>query len=93
MPEQTEYFFKNRSECRDWLEQNHSKSDGILVVYFKKHTKKESLSFNEGVEESLCFEWIDSIVKSIDGERYKQKYTPRQKGSVWSNLNRKMVEK
>jgi uncharacterized protein YdeI (YjbR/CyaY-like superfamily) len=93
MPEQTEFFFKNRSEWRQWLEQNHSKSDGIWVVYFKKHTKKESLSYNEGVEEALCFGWIDSIVKSIDSERYKQKYTPRRNGSVWSDVNRKRVEK
>jgi uncharacterized protein YdeI (YjbR/CyaY-like superfamily) len=93
MSDQTEIFFKNRTEWRHWLEKNHLKSDGIWVIYLKKHTKKESLSYNEGVEEALCFGWIDSLVKTIDNECYKQKYTPRRKGSVWSEVNKKRVEK
>jgi uncharacterized protein YdeI (YjbR/CyaY-like superfamily) len=93
MIEQQELFFKNRDEWRDWLEKNYSKSEGIWIVYFKKHTKKETLTYNEGVEEALCFGWIDSIVKSIDNEMYKQRYTPRRKNSVWSEVNKKRVEK
>jgi uncharacterized protein YdeI (YjbR/CyaY-like superfamily) len=93
MTEQTELYFKNREDWRNWLEQNHLKSEGIWMVYFKKHTKKESIIYNEGVEEALCFGWIDSIIKSIDNERYKQKYTPRRKNSVWSVVNKKRVEK
>ena len=93
MTEQTELYFKNRDEWRKWLEKNHTQSDGIWMVYYKKHTKKESVSYNDAVEEALCFGWIDSLIKSIDGERYKQKYTPRKKNSVWSDLNRKRVGK
>lgn len=93
MSESGEFFFKTRLEWRQWLEQNHSTSPGIWVIYFKKHTKKETLSYNDGVEEALCFGWIDSQIKSIDNECYKQKYTPRRKGSVWSDLNKKRVEK
>ena len=54
---------------------------------------KESVSYNDAVEEALCFGWIDSVIKSIDNERYKQKYTPRRKNSIWSKLNKSRVEK
>ncbi len=93
MTENKDFFFKNRQEWRKWLEKNHDKNDGIWVVYYKKHTKKESLSYNEAVEEALCFGWIDSQIKSVDSECYKQKYTPRRKDSVWSLVNKKRVEK
>jgi uncharacterized protein YdeI (YjbR/CyaY-like superfamily) len=93
MSGENEKYFTSRDEWRKWLEQNHAKCDGIWVIYFKKHTRKETLTYNEGVEEALCFGWIDSIVKSIDIERYKQRYTPRRKNSIWSEVNKKRAEK
>ncbi len=93
MDNEMRFIFRNRDEWRSWLIQNHTKSEGIWVIYYKKHTGKESLSYNEGVEEALCFGWIDSLVKSIDQQMYMQKYTPRRKNSVWSETNRKRVQK
>jgi uncharacterized protein YdeI (YjbR/CyaY-like superfamily) len=63
------------------------------LVYYKKHTGKPRVSYNEAVEEALCFGWIDSTVKRIDDDRYMQKFTPRKKDSGWSELNKKRVEK
>jgi len=88
-----EILFTNREEWRNWLEKNHNKSKGIWMVYYKKHTLKESVNYNDAVEEALCFGWIDSIIKTIDNERYKQKYTSRRKNSVWSKLNKERVTK
>ena len=65
----------------------------IWLIYFKKHTKKETVSYNDAVEEALCYGWIDSIVKSIDSETYMQKYTPRKAKSVWSLINKNRVLK
>ena len=65
----------------------------IWLVYYKKHTKKPSIPYNEAVEEALCFGWIDSLVRRIDDERYMQKYTPRKPKSTWSKHNVKRVEK
>ena len=93
MDNSVEMFFASRQEWRNWLQLNHQESDGIWLIYFKKHTKRESLSYNDAVEEALCFGWIDSVVKSIDNETYKQKYTPRRKNSIWSNVNKARVEK
>lgn len=86
-------FCKNRDEWRDWLKKNHNQTNEIWLIYYKKHTKKQSVSYNDAVEEALCFGWIDSLVKSIDKDTYMQKYTPRKKNSVWSLVNKKRSEK
>lgn len=81
----------NREEWRNWLRQNHDSSDGVWLVFYKKHTGKASLEYNDLVEEALCFGWIDSIIKKIDEEKYIRKLTPRKTGSRWSELNRQRV--
>jgi len=86
-------FFKTRAEWRLWLMENHKSVSEIWIIYLKKHTKRQSVTYNDAVEEALCFGWIDSLVKSIDSESYMQKYTPRKNNSVWSDVNRKRVEK
>ena len=86
-------FCKDRNEWRIWLEQNHSSEKEIWLIYYKKHTKKPTVTYNEAVEEALCFGWIDSLVKTIDNETYMQKYTPRKDNSVWSLVNKKRAEK
>jgi uncharacterized protein YdeI (YjbR/CyaY-like superfamily) len=93
MAETENLFFNNRDEWRFWLEQNHLTSNGIWIIYVKKHIEKEKLSYNDAVEEALCFGWIDSQIKTIDKDHYMQKYTPRRNGSVWSLLNKKRVAK
>jgi uncharacterized protein YdeI (YjbR/CyaY-like superfamily) len=86
-------YARDRNEWRAWLAQNHDSSSGILVVYYKTGSEKASVTYDEAVEEALCFGWIDSRVKSIDDERYMQLYTPRRKGSIWSKLNKQRIEK
>ena len=86
-------FCKTREEWREWLEANHDSVKEIWLVYNKKHIKKQSVYYDEAVEEALCFGWIDSTIKSIDDETYMQKYTPRNDNSKWSLVNKKRVEK
>jgi uncharacterized protein YdeI (YjbR/CyaY-like superfamily) len=76
-----------------WLEKKHASEKEIWLIYYKKHTKKPTVAYNEAVEEALCFGWIDSIVKRIDDETYMQKYTPRKDNSIWSQANKKRTEK
>ena len=76
-----------REEWRDWLKANGKKEKEIWLVFFKKHTGKVRLAYEDAVEEALCFGWIDSIAKRLDDERYVQKFTPRKKGSNWSERN------
>jgi uncharacterized protein YdeI (YjbR/CyaY-like superfamily) len=84
---------KNRKDWRLWLSENHHKEKEIWLIYHKKHTGKPRVPYNDAVEEALCFGWIDSIVKTIDDERYMQKFTPRKAKSNWSDSNKKRVEK
>lgn len=86
-------YFKTPEEWRNWLKVNHDKSYGIWLIYYKKHTGKPRVPYNEAVEEALCYGWIDSTVKRIDDEKYMQKFTPRKPGSKWSDHNKKRVEK
>ena len=83
----------NRNDWRLWLSENHHTKKKIWLVYYKKHTGKARVSYNDAVEEALCFGWIDSIVKTIDDEKYMQKFTPRKDKSNWSESNKKRVEK
>ena len=86
-------YLRTSKAWRNWLEEYHEKEKGIWLVYYKKHTGKPRVPYNEAVEEALCFGWIDSIVKRIDDARYMQKFTPRNPKSNWSPSNKKRVEK
>lgn len=81
-------YFPNRDDWRAWLEANHATEREIWFVFYKKATKKPSLPYGEAVEEALCFGWVDSIEKSLDGERYALRFTPRKPKSNWSESNK-----
>jgi uncharacterized protein YdeI (YjbR/CyaY-like superfamily) len=84
---------KNRKEWRKWLEKNHQKITGVWLIYFKKSTGKSQLTYDEAVEEALCFGWIDSLPRKLDEERSMLRFTPRKPKSVWSKLNKSRIEK
>ncbi|MDP8205467.1 MAG: YdeI/OmpD-associated family protein [Candidatus Electryonea clarkiae] len=84
-------YLENRNEWRDWLSANHDSVKEIWLVYYKKHTGKPRVAYNDAVEEALCFGWIDSIVRRIDDDRYMQKFTPRKDKSKWSESNKNRV--
>lgn len=83
----------DRKEWRGWLKKNHAKAAGIWFVYFKKATGKPRVTYDEAVEEALCFGWIDSLPRRFDDERSKLLFTPRKPKSVWSKLNKTRIEK
>lgn len=87
------FYARNRKAWRNWLQKNHSRLPGVWLIYYKKSSGKSRVSYDDAVEEALCFGWIDSIMKPIDEEKYMQKFTPRNSKSVWSGLNKKRVEK
>lgn len=80
-----------RDDWRRWLEMNHDSSPGIWFVFFKKHTGKPRVTYDESVEEALCFGWIDSLGRKFDDERSKLLFTPRKPKSVWSKPNKERV--
>jgi uncharacterized protein YdeI (YjbR/CyaY-like superfamily) len=84
---------KSRKAWRDWLEKHHASSTGVWLVYAKKHSRLPSLTYNDAVEEALCFGWIDSKINPIDDAFYMQVFTPRKPKSAWSALNKARVER
>jgi uncharacterized protein YdeI (YjbR/CyaY-like superfamily) len=88
----TPRFFASASELRAWFERHAATADELHVGYYKRHTGKPSPSWSESVDEALCFGWIDGVRHSIDADRYRQRFTPRRKGSHWSNVNVAKVE-
>jgi uncharacterized protein YdeI (YjbR/CyaY-like superfamily) len=78
-------------EWRAWLQKNHASEKEVWLVYFKKHSGKSSITYHESLEDALCFGWIDSLIQRIDDDSYARKFTPRQPGSPWSELNKHLV--
>ena len=91
----TEVFYpQNRAEWRRWLEEHHNSKTEIWLRRFKKATNKPSISYDDLVEECLCFGWIDSVIKKLDEESNVQRITPRRKKKTFlSELNRQRVWK
>ncbi len=80
---------RNRPEWRKWLKEHQDSRSDIWLVFHKLHTGVPSISYDEAVEEALCFGWIDSLVRRLDDARYARKFTPRKPGSKWSTINRR----
>ena len=93
MEETEELHMTDRSSWRSWLEKNHDTKDEVWLIFYKKHTGKPNVTYDEAVEEALCFGWIDSIVKRIDDEKFARKFTPRKIRSKWSESNKKRADK
>ena len=81
------HFFETPEEWRRWLEQNHARATEVWVGMYRKGSGTPSITWPQAVDEALCFGWIDGIRKSIDETRYKNRFTPRKKGSNWSQVN------
>lgn len=81
----------SRQEWREWLAEHHRDYKEIWLIYYKKTSGKTGISYEESVEEALCFGWIDGQNKSIDQDTYAGRFTPRRPKSPWSDSNRERV--
>jgi uncharacterized protein YdeI (YjbR/CyaY-like superfamily) len=83
----------SRKEFRDWLACYHMVKSEIWLIYYYGHTGKQRLGYGESVEEAICFGWIDSQHNKMDVERFVRRFSPRRRGSRWSQHNRKRALK
>lgn len=73
---------------RDWLSERHQTPTGVWLLLAKKGTTEPtSLSYDQAMDEALCWGWIDGQVKRRDDATYRQRYTPRRLRSQWSQRN------
>lgn len=84
-------YFENRKDWRKWLTDNFEITSEIWFVFPKKPSGKKSIAYNDAVEEALCFDWIDSTVKSLDKEHKIQRFTPRNHKSTYSQANKERL--
>ncbi len=80
-------------EWRAWLADNHTRTEGIWLVHFKPATGKPRISYEQSVEEALCYGWIDSLTRTIDSERTIMWFSPRRPRSAWSLANKGRIER
>jgi len=85
-------YFETRSEWREWLAENFGTTNEIWFVFPNKSSNKKSVSYNDAVEEALCFGWIDSTVKSLDNKHKIQRFTPRKPKSLYSQANKERLK-
>ncbi|MDO8880517.1 MAG: YdeI/OmpD-associated family protein [Coriobacteriia bacterium] len=82
---------KDRAEWRAWLVEHHATSPGVRLAIGKKGNPVTALTYEDAVEEALCFGWIDSMARRLDEHRYTGAMTPRRPGSVWAKSNKERV--
>ncbi|MEM7415683.1 MAG: YdeI/OmpD-associated family protein [Gemmatimonadota bacterium] len=80
-------YFEVPADFRSWLEAYASEADQLWVGYWKKATGRASVTWEETVDEALCYGWIDGIRKRVDDDAYTIRFTPRRPRSIWSNRN------
>ena len=90
-PEGEEVEPADRAEWRRWLQRNHATARRVWLVSPKKSTGRQRLSYDDQIEEALCFGWVDSTVRRIDDERAALMFAPRRPGSTWAATNKARV--
>ncbi len=84
-------FFPTPAAFRAWLKKNHKTANELVVGYYRKDSGKPSITWQESVDEALCFGWIDGVRHSHPPDAYSNRFTPRRPGSNWSAINIKRV--
>ena len=80
-------FFKTAAAFRAWLQKHHGTKTELIVGYYRKDSGKPTLTWQESVDEALCFGWIDGIRRKHSDIAYSNRFTPRRPTSNWSAIN------
>jgi uncharacterized protein YdeI (YjbR/CyaY-like superfamily) len=92
-PERPAIFFSGPQEFAAWLGANHDTATELWMGLYKKHVPERGLTWEDAVQEALCWGWIDSVAQRIDEDATRQRWTPRKPSSTWSAINIAAVER
>ena len=92
-PPPNSYHALTLADWRAWLADHHTQTDGVWLITYRRATGRATFTYEESVEEALCFGWIDGQTKTLDDERGLQWFAPRRPGSVWARSNKERVER
>jgi uncharacterized protein YdeI (YjbR/CyaY-like superfamily) len=87
------FYAKDRRTWRNWLKKNHAVKKSVWLVYYKPASGKTRVSYDDAVDEAICFGWIDSKPNKLDDMRSLQFFAPRNPKSNWSKVNKQRVER
>jgi uncharacterized protein YdeI (YjbR/CyaY-like superfamily) len=82
-----------RAQWRAWLAEHHDDVDGVWLVLWRQPSSRAGLTYDEAVEEALCFGWIDSTAGRLDDDRTMLRFSPRRRGSGWARTNKRRIER
>lgn len=85
-------FFPAPAAWRAWLKANHRSATAIVLQLRKVHVSR-GVTYAEALDEALCFGWIDGVRRAHDADHFTVRFTPRKKGSIWSLVNVRHVER
>ena len=74
-----------------WLDENHETAREVWLLFWKKASGRQTVDWAQAVEIALRYGWIDGIVRSVDEQRYMQRFTPRRPKSKWSKVNKEIA--
>lgn len=84
---------ESASDLRAWLEENHASDESVWVVKWKKDTGHPYVSYDEIVDQCICFGWVDSLPRKLDDQRTMLRISPRNPKSNWSRINKERVKR
>jgi uncharacterized protein YdeI (YjbR/CyaY-like superfamily) len=93
MAEHMSLEFRDRAGWRRWLERHHAAEKEAWITIQKAGSPMSGVTYEEAVEEAMCFGWIDSRMRSVDEHRFIQRFSPRRKNSPWALTNRERAER
>ena len=83
----------DREAWRAWLRENHATEKDAWLTITKKHAAKPGISYEDALDEALCFGWIDGLMRSLDEETFSLRFSPRKARSIWSEGNKQRAER
>ena len=86
------YYAESPAAWRNWLKTNHLTESGVWLIIYKKDNSTPSVTYDEAVNEALCFAWIDSKPNKRDSESFYQYFSKRNPKSNWSRVNKNKIK-
>lgn len=85
--------FEDAQRFEQWLQAHHDRETEVWIRHHKQASGLRSITPKEAIDVVLCWGWIDAVRKSLDATSFLQRYTPRTRKSIWSQVNVANVER
>jgi uncharacterized protein YdeI (YjbR/CyaY-like superfamily) len=82
-----ELIVRDAEALRAWLSDNHATSPGVWLALTRRGGTVTTLTWQQAVDEALCFGWIDGQGRKRDQETSWIRFTRRRPRSSWSQRN------